>query len=352
MKQSHDVVLSRMVRTGFSLALVVFAIPALAETCGIDTIFANGFEVPGAVSLGNAPGALQSPGITQSIIGSGTFSVAISYPAPAATVPGLTTAVAGSFSGPTNTGIVINGVRAYVSGNQFLAPAVTVAAGGTSLTATATKLTGETTTATVNATSGATPPVSLTVGRAAGFAPLRAAFTYSIGGLPGNAAVQYVGLDYTADGTDDVVNPPLGASLAYVATQPGVYHARLTVHDSNNATYLADAYYVVRSAPELSGMLCDVYGYMKQRLGQASPDIPGALNAIHPNARDEYQGMFTGGSSNLPSYVANLGSVVAGTVSDNFVSYLVVRQNPDQTLSGYHIEFSQDAGGVWRISDM
>lgn len=95
MKQSHDVVLSRMVRTGFSLALVVFAIPALAETCGIDTIFANGFEVPGAVSLGNAPGALQSPGITQSIIGSGTFSVAISYPAPAATVPGLTTAVAG-----------------------------------------------------------------------------------------------------------------------------------------------------------------------------------------------------------------------------------------------------------------
>ncbi len=258
----------------------------------------------------------------------------------------------GSFSGPTNTGIVINGVRAYISGNQFLAPAVSIAAGGTSLTATATKLTGETTTATVNATGGTASPVSLVIGRAAGFSPLRATFTYTIGTLPGNAPVQYVGLDYTADGTDDAVNPTIGTDLTYVVAQAGVYHARLTVRDSNNTTYLADAYYVVRSAPELSGMLCDVYGYMKQRLGQASPDIPGALNAIHPNARDEYQGMFTSGSSSLPSYVANLGSIVAGTVSDDFASYLVARRNPDQSLSGYHIEFSQDANGVWRISDM
>lgn len=49
---------------------------------------------------------------------------------------------------------------------------------------------------------------------------------------------------------------------------------------------------------------------------------------------------------------ANLGSIAAGAVGENFGSYLVVRQNPDQTLSGYHMEFAQDSAGVWRISDM
>lgn len=335
------------------VAMVFASGVAQAETCGIDLIFANGFEMPAPGSaVDNAPGALQSPGIAQSIIGPPTFSVAVTYPALGATVAGTSTPVAGTLSGPTNTGVVINGVQAYVLGNRFLAPSVPVGTSSTALTATATKLTGETTTATVNVTGGAAPPVSLVVGRAAGFVPLRVVFNYSIGALPGNATVQYVGLDYTADGTDDVVNPPAGTTLAYVATQAGIQHARLTVKDSNNATYTADAYYAVRSAPELGGMLCDVYGYMKDRLGQPSPDIHGALKAIHPNSRDEYQAMFSAGSSNLPSYVVNLGSVVAGTIADSFVSYLVVRENPDHTLSGFHMEFSQDATGVWRISDM
>lgn len=326
---------------------------AQAETCGIDSIFANGFEpAPIGGAVDSTPGALQSPGIATSIVGPPTFSIAITYPAPGATVPGTSTPVTGTITGPTNTGVVINGVQAYVAGNQFLAPAVALGTSSTALTATATKLTGEVTTATVNATGGAVPPVFLAVGRAVGFAPLRAVFTYSVGTLPGGGAVQYVGLDYTADGTDDVVNPAPGTSLAYVALEPGTYHARLTVRDTNNVTYTADAYYVARGAAQLGGMLCDVYGYMKQRLGQASPDISGALLSIHPNARDEYQSMFTAGSSSLPSYVGNLGSIVSGTVSDTFGSYLVVRQNPDQTLSGFHIEFSQDATGVWRISDM
>lgn len=324
-----------------------------AETCGIDSIFANGFETaPTGSAVDSTPGALQSPGIATSIVGPPTFSIAITYPAPGATVPGTRTSVTGTISGPTNTGVVINGVQAYVAGNQFFAPAVAIGTSSTALTATATKLTGEVATAIVNATGGATPPVSLVVGRAAGFAPLRAVFTYYIGTLPNGGTVQYVGLDYTADGTDDAVNPTAGTNLSHLAMLPGIYRARLTVRDSNNVTYTSDAYYAARNTVELGGMLCDVYGYMKQRLGQASPDIPGALNAIHPNARDEFQGMFTGGSGSLPAYVANLGSIVAGTVGDSFTSYLVVRQNPDLTLSGYHIEFSQDAVGVWRISDM
>jgi hypothetical protein len=342
-------------RLGATLLFVVTANVGTvqAETCGIDSIFANSFEsvAPGG-SVDGTPGALQSPGITQSIVGPPGFSIAITYPAPGSTIAGSSTAIVGTFNGPTNTGVVINGVRGYVVDNQFFAPAVPVDIAGTALDAIGTKLTGETATSTVNVIGGASVPVKLIVGRSAGFSPFRAVFTYSIGALPGGAGVQYIGIDYNADGTDDVVNPPLGTTLASIATISGVYHARLTVQDTNSVTYISDAYYAVRSASELSGMLCDVYGYMKQRLGQPSPDIPGALNAVLASARDEFEGMFTDGSGSLPSYVGNLGSIVSGAIGEDFGSYLVVRLNPDQTLSGYPMEFSQDATGVWRISDM
>jgi hypothetical protein len=195
------------------LTMVLAANTLHAETCGIDTIFAWGFEIPsGAIDLDNAPGALQSPGFAVSISGPSTFSIDISYPTSAASIADTSTVVTGTFSGPTNTGIVINDVTAYVTGNRFLAFGVPVETNNVTLTATASKMTGETTSTSVNITQGTPSPLTLTAGRSVGFAPMRVVFIYDIGNLPGK--IQYVGLDYTADGIDDVVNPAAGATLA------------------------------------------------------------------------------------------------------------------------------------------
>jgi hypothetical protein len=329
------------------------SIPAGSELCGIDSIFIDGYEgtVPPLTAF---PGGLTSPGVSQSISGPPTFSVTISDPVNGASLPGNSTPVVGTFSGPTNTGIVINGQVAYVSGNQFLALSVPIANVSTPLTATATKMTGEVATFSASVTGGGTvSPVSLTIGPAAGYASFSANFGYSIGSLTNNGVATYVGIDANGDGIDDIVNPTNSTPLVYLQKQPGLYHAKLTVRDNNNVTYTSYVYYLVRSASELNGMLCDVYGYMRQQLTAAGgPYVTNALYSIHPSSQADYQTLFNNAGSGLPAYVTNLGSIVSGTISNDFASYLVVRQNADQTRSGYHMEFTQDAAGVWRIGDM
>lgn len=120
--------------------------------------------------------------------------------------------------------------------------------------------------------------------------------------------------------------------------------------DSNNVTYTAYARYLVKDFQRQSGMLCDVFGYMKQRL--MAQDSAAALTAIDPTAQDEYQDLFNNNAASLPAYVANLGHIVDGYVTSRTATFIVVRQNPDQSLSGFHLEFSQADDGTWRIAGM
>lgn len=322
------------------------------ELCGIDSIFYNGFETStGNPASTTAHGAILSPGVATSITGP-SLAVTITYPVNGATVNGPTTEVAGSFTGPTDTGITVNGVVAYVDGGKFLASAVPLQAGSNTINVAATTITGNTASASIGLTQGSASPdaVTLSVARPESYAPFLVNFTPNVGTLPGGASVASLSIDYNGDGVDDVTNPSPGVTLTYLATQPNLYAARLTVTDSNNVTYTAYAHYMVEDLTRQSGMLCDVYGYMKQRLN--AQDSAGALTAIDPNAQDEYQALFTNNASALPAYVVNLGNIVDGYLTGNTATFIVVRQNVDQTLSGFHIEFSQSADGTWRIAGM
>jgi type IV secretory pathway VirB2 component (pilin) len=322
------------------------------ELCGIDSIFYNGFETTTSnPATTSSPGAIVSPGVATSINGP-ALSVTVTYPANSATVNGPTTEIAGTFTGPTDTGITVNGVVAYTDGGNFLASAVPLQAGSNTINVTATTITGGTASASIGVTQGSASldAITLSVARPESYAPFLVSFTPNVGTLPGGATLKTLSIDYNGDGIDDVTNPPPGTPLTYLAAQPNLYAARLTVIDSNNVTYTAYAHYLVEDLTRQSGMLCDVYGYMKQRL--TAQDSAGALTAIDPNAQNEYQALFTNNASTLPAYVANLGSIVDGYLTGNTATFIVVRQNTDQTLSGFHIEFSQSADGTWRIAGM
>jgi hypothetical protein len=322
------------------------------ELCGIDSIFYNGFEIstsnPASTST---PGAILSPGIATSITGPSP-SVSVTYPANGSTVNGPTAEIAGTFIGPTDTGITVNGVVAFTDGGKFLASAVPLQAGSNTINIVATTITGSTANTSIGLTQGsANPsPVVLSVARPVSYAPFLVAFTPIVGTLPGGGTVTSLSIDYNGDGTDDVTNPAAGAPLTYLANTPNLYAARLTVVDSNNNTYVNYVHYFVEDPVRQTGMLCDVYGYLKQRL--TAQDTAGALTAIDPNAQAEYQPLFTNNTSALPAYVANLGNIVDGYLTGRTATFIVVRQNPDTTLSGFHMEYTQGADGTWRISSM
>lgn len=338
---------------GAALLLVMFQKPLFAqELCGIDSIFADGFETTTSnPATTSAPGAILSPGISISITGP-TLSVATTFPAAGATVNGPTVEIVGTFTGPTDTGITVNGVVATTDGGKFLASAVSLQSGANTINVAATTITGSTATTTLALTQNSVSPpvVMLNIARPSNFAPFNVHFTPVVGSLPGGASVATLSIDYDGDGVNDVVNPTPGALLTYLATQPNLYTARLTVVDSNSITYTAYIHYLVQDSVRQSGMLCDVYGYLKQRL--TAQDSTGALTAIDPNTQDEFQPLFTNNATTLPVYVATLGNIVDGYLTGRTAAFIVVRQNPDLTLSGYHMEYTQGADGTWRISAM
>jgi len=337
----------------FSVVTTTCATTAYAELCGIDSIFASGFQTDTSnPALSSTPGAVSSPGTAVSITTSSPITLTTTYPASGSTINGPTVDVAGTFVGPTNTGITVNGMVAYADGGQFLAVGVPMIAGSNTLTVSATTLNGQTGTTSVSVSqcSTSSDPIALNVSRRLAYAPYRMVFSPSIGTLPDGGTAQTVSIDYNGDGTDDVTNPSSSTTLTYLASTANLYTARLTVVSTNHTTYTTYTRYFVEDFKRQSGMLCDVYGYMKERLN--AQDTSGALTAVGANAQDEFQPMFTNKASALPAYVANLGNIVDGYIDGRSGTFLVVRQKADLTLAGYHIEFSQNADGTWRIAGM
>ncbi|MBS0571465.1 MAG: Ig-like domain repeat protein, partial [Proteobacteria bacterium] len=81
------------------------------EMCGLDP-WATPNDPPGFVPVTQLSGVVYTPGITQDITGDGNLSVTITSPSASATISDTTVDVAGTFVGPTNTGISVNGVVA------------------------------------------------------------------------------------------------------------------------------------------------------------------------------------------------------------------------------------------------
>ena len=97
-------------------------------------------------------------------------------------------------------------------------------------------------------------------------------------------------------------------------------------------------------------MLCDVYGYLKDRLNQA--DAAGAALAFQPSVRDQYESFFTSVGPNMPSIVPALGVIANGIIDVGYAQLIVVRDEANQTHKGFSLKMTRDADGVWRIGAM
>ena len=99
------------------------------------------------------------------------------------------------------------------------------------------------------------------------------------------------------------------------------------------------------------GMLCDIYGYVKDRL--TAQDATGASNAYQIVVRTDFLNYFTGLGASMPSTAQNLGVVVDGQLGIGFADLLILRDDTvAQTRSGFPMRMTQSTDGVWRISEM
>ena len=330
--------------------------PATAtEMCGLDPATVPN-DPPGFVPVNQLSGVVYTPGLVQDITGNGNLSVTVTSPGANATTADASVDITGTFVGPTNTGITVNGMVASTVNGQFLASAVPLSAGANTLTLTATTLTGATAMTTLNVTQGGTAssPLSFTVDGstgASGFAPKTVTFDLAIGTLPNNATVQSVAIDPDGSGTYPYTATTLTAlPSSFTYSYPSRRTAGFRVVDNQGHTYIAYRTVLIQDPAKLRNLLCDVYSYLKDRL--AAQDATGASNIFQPAERATYLAYFTALASDMPTAAPQLGVVANGTMAQGFADLLLVRDNGDQTRSGFPLRMTQSTDGVWRISEM
>ncbi len=171
-----------------------------------------------------------------------------------------------------------------MANGQFLIPSVLLVAGANTLGIQATTLPGSTATASSSVSqSGSASLVSVQADHAIGFAPFTVGFRYAVGTLPWSATVQSIAVNFHKTGTDDYSGPLSGAPSSFTYTQPGLSQVHIVISDSNSQTYTTYRSVLIPDLAAQRGMLCDVYGYVKDRL--TAQDAPGASNAYQSVVR-------------------------------------------------------------------
>lgn len=327
--------------------LLLSSQPAHAqERCGIaETIFRNGFE---ADSL---PGPLIFPP-------SAPLTLTLDSGQNGSTVPGPTTTLSGTFSGPPGTGVGAKGRPALRSGNRWLIPNVPLDGGPEVLTVTATTLAGATTTQSLTLIRDDSVDASarLSVDTTSRFAPGTVRFRLVV--AP-SLVVTRLRLDFDGDGIADLDSSNPAAPLSYRYRQPGLYRVAATIDLQPGSpgtppnTITRETQVLVQLLAETREDVCAAFGTMRTRL--TANDVSGALLALHPRLRPTFQALWTDLGSGLPAVAAQLGTIVDGTIgTEGFAEYLIVRpiSGQPQQYRGYRVHFDLGSDGVWRIGSM
>jgi hypothetical protein len=266
------------------------------------SIFKNGFEGTAAAFAAAAvpvPSAFKIVRYDAKALGAPT--VDITFPTANATVSTATTDVVGTYTGDLNTGIVVNGIRAYAQNGQFLAPSVPLVEGASSLQATATTLDGQTGTDAISVTRSGLPALELKANVQKGLAPFRVRFAADASSIPG--VVESVSVDFNGDATPDYTSPTLGALPSYTYAAPGLFVAQITVTSVGGQTTTAQRRVFIADIAEHRARLCTVFAHMRQ--GLAANDVPSTVLALSSQLRPRFTTFFNG-LANRPAAAAAL----------------------------------------------
>lgn len=346
------------------LGIVVIVMPIAAsaqEVCGIEgvtynNLFKNGFEAlllaaqqkattehkaPSSVDMGRPMGIAPVPY-------GGTPTITITDPASSGSIAGRTLQLRGTISGPINTGVSVNGIPAFVQGNQFVTPLLTLpSSGSTSMTATATTLDGATATDSKTLTASASNGVRLISPKPAEFFNRPVKFALEVDSA---ISIQQLTVDFNGDGTPEFTGTdPLLVPNTYTYAQPGFYTAEARITTNQSTILVSKTIHAANDVTELRTRACSVYGALRARL--IANDVLGAINVFPADNRSLYQAMFNALGSNRPVFAGRLGTIATGLLSLHGASMTVITTDEGQPQA-YRVRIEQGGDGVWRIEEL
>lgn len=273
-------------------------------------------------------------------------SIKIESPTQGANLSSGQVIVSGSFKGPFNTGVTLNGQPALVSGNQFWAN-VSLAPGPNTLTAIATAPSGLTAqhAITVNLNRATPDPLAVTAEPQSGVGPMTARFTVGYSG----PAITRIQADYNGDGATDFTTTDPNALIEHIYTQPGVYHAKLIVTDAQNGTHSQTIAIVVHDAAQMDQLFAALWDGMNGAL--VAGDVNRATGYLNESAKRKYGPVFQTLLPHMSQIISSYSPLKRLSIAESIGEYAIVRPYSGQNRV-YLIYFLKDTDGVWRVDGM
>lgn len=256
--------------------------------------------------------------------------------------------VMGTFRGPPNTGVTVNGVVAETYGDKFYVNNFPLNPGPNTLTAMATTPGGLSATDTVTVTVNSTDPGPIEVNAEpqSGIAPLAVSFT-----VRSNTTLPLIRLtaDFNGDGVTDFTTTNPNALIEHTYSTPGVYQATVTATDGQNRSTSQLLAIVVHDPQQLNQLFVGLWSGMNEAL--KAGDTAKAASFLNESAKARYRPVFEALKPHMAEIVASYSPPARVSVSQDIGEYAVVRLHNGQKRV-YLIYFLKDADGVWRVDGM
>jgi hypothetical protein len=264
------------------------------------------------------------------------------------TVDADTVNIAGTYTGPADTGIAVNGKPASLVNGQFFLNNLPLTLGTNTINIIATTAGGLWTSEVLTINSLGPSALVLTASPTdTGIAPLTMNFHYQFQG--NGATVQTLKMSYLGNGTDDVVTSDPNTILSHTYTDPGTYPAMLTIIDSNGQQHQALLPVSVQDMSIIGASIRKTWGDLGIAL--AKGNRAAAMNYLDYTAQQKYEPIFDVLLPNMPGIVGSFSQPLGISISNGYAQFTIVR-----VINGhaevFFVYFVLGEDGVWRLDAM
>ena len=301
-----------------------------------------------SVELGSSPGSYITAEVTGAVIPlPAAITLDITSPSDGTTLSRPDVSVEGTISNTSGaeTGVVVNGIIAGVSGGHFAANDIPLTEGQNTITVTATGSNGATAAKSITVNAAVTDNfIKLTSYPDSGVAPLTVT-------LRVNGSFSTTNPLITSTGPGSVDNPVSDNpdEYKYSITTEGLYTFAATVTGPDGNTYTDGIKIPVLSRTQIDTLLRTKWAGLKNALTERN--IPAALTLFRPISRSRYLTKFNLLTDKLPAIVAAQTDLILDSIEGDFAFYELKTLENGSAFS-YRVIFSREpSSGLWLIEE-